>query len=173
VVGVTAAPAVFGDIEHLYCGSVFPGPQFFEDCETALCLFSAAWYGRQDAYWIAKHGMRGTCVDLDGDRLDEMARVYPTDWEFDAADVFYYAEGAVDSGLRWDVITLDPYTNLFEKCAAMLPTWCALANRVVVLGHGNYRLREPEAPEGWEQAARIKRSDFKGGIYWLVYRKTA
>jgi len=169
VAAVSAAPTVLRDIEHLYCGSVFPGPQYFEGCETALCLFSAAWHGRQDAYWIAKYGMRGWCVDLDRGRLDEMKAVYPEGWGFFPGDAFEYVK-AVQPGF-FDVITLDPFTNLFEKCADMLPTWCELANRVVVLGHGNYRLTEPPAPEGWSQVAKVKRSDFKGGIYWLAYAR--
>ena len=168
---MSAAPTVLRDIEHLYCGSVFPGPQFFEGCETALCLFSAAWHGRQDAYWIAKYGMRATCVDLDRGRLDEMREVYPRDWAFNREDVFVWTQRHQEVGSRWDVITLDPFTNLFERCADMLPTWCELANRVVVLGHGNYRLKEPPAPEGWSQVSRVRRSDFKGGIYWLTYAR--
>ena len=166
---MSAAPTVLRDIEHLYCGSVFPGPQFFEGCETALCLFSAAWHGRQDAYWIAKYGMQGVCVDLDGGRLEEMRAVYPEDWQFIQADVFNFT--SIPTRPRYDVITLDPFTNLFEKCADLLPRWCDNANRVVVLGHGNYRLKEPPAPEGWTKGPRFKRSDFKGGIYWLVYTR--
>ena len=42
---------------------------------------------------------------------------------------------------------------------------------MVVLGHGNYRLREPEAPDEWSLVQRIKRSDFKGGCYWLVFAR--
>lgn len=163
---VATAPSSFEEIEDLYCGSVYPGPRFFEGCETALCLFSAMWHGRQDVYWLAKAGLTGTCVDLDGARLSEMAAVYPAGWEFVQEDVFEFA-GATER--EWDVVTLDPWTGQFERCADLLPVWAGLARRVVVLGHGNYRLRVPEAPEGWRLVDRFKRSDFKGGIYWLVF----
>ena len=163
---VAVAPASFPEIENLYCGSVYPGPQYFKGCKTALCLFSAMWHGQQDVYWLAKAGLTGTCVDLNGGKLTEMEAVYPAGWEFVNADVFDYVDG---QQRRWDVATLDPWTGDFERCASMLPVWTALARKVVVLGHGNYRLREPEAPDGWHLADRFKRSDFKGGIWWLVF----
>lgn len=168
--GVVAAPERFTDIEDLYCGSVYPSFHREDGYETALCLFSAMWHGRQDVYWLAKAGITGTCVDLDGERLEQMREVYPDGWQFVEADVYEYA---VEADRTWDVVTLDPWTGQFERCAWMLPLWCQLANRAVVLGHGNYRLPEPQAPDGWELADRIKRSDFKGGIYWYRFEKAA
>lgn len=168
---VPVAHHTFDDQHALYSGSVFPSFAL-EGCETALCLFSAAWLGKQDAYWVAKAGLVGTCVDLDGGRLAEMDDIYPDDWLFVHADVFEFAANW-DGFHHWDVVTLDPFTNLFERCADMLPTWCGLARKTVILGHGNYRLTEPTAPEGWALTRRIKRSDFKGGVYWLVYQREA
>jgi hypothetical protein len=163
---VVTPPQEFKDIEHVYCGSVYPGPQYLEGCKTALCLFSAMWHGRQDVYWLAKAGLTGTCVDLNGDRLAQMEAVYPDGWEFVTADVFDYVQ---DQERTWDVVTLDPWSTQFERCADMLPVWTELANRVVVLGHGNYRLDWPKPPAGWVLADSFKRSDFKGGVYWLVF----
>lgn len=168
---LTTAPLGFEDIEDLYCGSVYPGPQFFEGCSTALCLFCAEWYGMQDAYWIAKAGLTGTCVDLNADKLARMREVYPEGWEFETADAYEFAEKALEDGRQWDALTLDPWTGQFQRCADLLTTWTTLARRVVVLGHGNYRLHRPEAPEGWSMVEAIKRSDFKGGIYWLVFAR--
>jgi hypothetical protein len=159
------------DIESLYCGTVYPGPQFFEGCETALCIFSAEWLGMQDAYWIAQHGLRGTCVDLQGDKLAQMREIYPQGWEFVEADAYDFAAGAVVEGRQWDALTLDPWTGQFQQCADLLPTWTTLARKTVVLGHGNYRLIRPEAPEGWTMTEAIKRSDFKGSVDWLVFQK--
>ena len=161
----------FRSIEHLYCGSVYPGPDRFEGCADALCLFSAEWHGRQDVYWLAKYGLATTCVDLNGAKLQQMADVYPNRFDFTVCDVFEFAEYAVEDGQSWDVVTLDPWTGQFEKCAAMIGTWTALARRVVVLGHGNYRLPEPVAPDGWQLAEKIRRSDFKGGVNWLVFAR--
>lgn len=155
----------FEAIEVPYCGTVYP-TDLLDGCETALCLFSAAWHGRQDVYWLAKAGLVGTCVDLDGEKLAEMQAVYPDGWEFVEADVYDYVH---DQPREWDVVTLDPWTGQFERCADMIDVWCSLATKVVILGHGNYRLREPEAPEGWKLERKIRRSDFKGGINWLVF----
>lgn len=166
-----AVAEAFDERDLLYCGSVYPGAATFEGCETALCLFCAEWLGRQDAYWIAQHGMTGTCVDLSGEKLERMAELYPVGWEFHTADVYDFTAEALKSGAQWDVLTLDPWTGQFERCADLLPTWTTLARKVVVLGHGNYRLPVPPAPSGWTHSLSIKRSDFKGGIYWLVYTR--
>lgn len=133
---------------------------------TALILFAAAWHGRQDAYHIAQAGMVGTCVDADGARLTEMERVYPSGWEFVEADVFSFTASAALSGLKWDVVSLDPFTNLFDRCADLLETWCSLARRAVVLGSGTYTV--VDAPKGWRVTDQRWRSDFHGGIYWRV-----
>ena len=174
--GAVAPPKVLSDIENLYCGSVYPGPQFFEGCETALCLFSAEWLGMQDAYWIAKHGMTGTCVDLQADQLAQMRELYPEGWEFVEGDVYdvtlaWLPHGRPGYGRQWDAVTLDPWTGQFQKCSELLDRWTTLARKTVVLGHGNYRLTRPEAPEGWTMTQAILRSDFKGGVYWLVFQR--
>lgn len=169
--GAVAEPQVFEDIEDLYSGSVYPGKQFFEGCETALCLFSAEWLGRQDVYWLAKHGLTGTCVDLQGDKLARMEEMYPSGWAFIESDAYLFAQEALENGLRWDVVNLDPWTGQFDQCAELLPTWTTLARKVVVLGHGNYRAQRPEVPEGWRLALDIRRGDFRGGVWWLVYAR--
>jgi hypothetical protein len=168
VATLTAPPEQFSDIEDLYCGSVYPRVERGQGYETALCLFSAMWYGMQDVYWIAKAGLVGMCVDLDGEKLNAMREVYPEGWEFVEGDVFEFAE---DTDRTWDVVTLDPWTGQFERCADLLPLWCSLAESRVVLGHGNYRLPDPVAPEGWQLVLKLKRSDYKGGIYWMVYER--
>lgn len=162
------APRTFEEIEVPYCGTVYPGPKLLDGCSTALCLFSAMWHGRQDVYWLAKQGLTGTCVDLEAERLAEMKAVYPRGWKFVTADVFEYASKLKRT---WDVVSLDPWSGQFERCAEMLPVWASLADRVVVLGHGNYRLRRPDPPDGWSLAHSFKRSDFKGGVYWLVFTR--
>ena len=168
---VAIEPEQFSDLEDLYCGSVYPNPQVFEGCKTALCLFSAEWLGKQDVYWLAKAGLTGTCVDLNGNNLSRMREIYPEGWEFVEADAYDFAQAAVEEDVQWDVVNLDPWTGQFDQCAKLLETWTTLARKVVVLGHGNYRLHRPEAPKGWTLSHDIKRGDFKGGVFWLVFTR--
>lgn len=161
----------FEDIEDLYCGSVYPNPRTFDGCESALCLFSAEWLGKQDVYWLAKAGLTGTCVDLQGDKLAQMRELYPEGWKFHEDDVYGFSELAVERGWQWDVVNLDPWTGQFQQCADLIDRWTTLARKVVVIGHGNYRLTPPEAPEGWTLVQTIKRSDFKGHVDWLVFKR--
>lgn len=132
-------------------------------CETALVLFAAAFGGRQDAYWMAEAGLTATCVDIDGDKLREMAENYPAGWEFVNADAYEFV-AATDR--RWDVVSADPWTNQFAQAAEALPAMCRAASRAVILGVGAGALLSP--PAGWEETGRVRRSDYDGGVFWAV-----
>lgn len=131
--------------------------------ETALVLFAAGFYGRQDAFWIAEAGLAATCVDSDGDRLADMIRLYPQEWEFVRMDAYEFARSAVN---QWDVVTLDPFTNEFQRCADNVTAWCRLADHAVVLGTGT--ATRLAVPVGWRRESRRRRSDYDGGVYWTV-----
>jgi hypothetical protein len=133
-------------------------------CADALVLFAAAFHGQQDAVWMAEAGLRTTCVDIDQEKLREMMDAYPADWEFVCEDVFEF----VDTARRWDVISIDCPSNLFDKCARLLPLWCALARKTVVLGSDR---RYPRIPEGWRIMERLHRSHNYGGVYWMVFER--
>jgi hypothetical protein len=165
-------PLRFEDIESLYCGSVYPSPDvYMQGCSTALAIFCAQWYGTQDAYWLARAGLDVTFVDEQAEKLAVMRELYPGKTSSVVGDAYEYAKRALDEGLQWDVVNLDPWTSQFDQCAKLIDTWTTLARKVVVLGHGNYRLTAPEAPEGWQHALTIRRSDFKGGVNWLVFTR--
>lgn len=135
-------------------------------CETALVLFCAAFLGRQDAFWINEAGLVGTCVDTDEKKLDEMWMLYPDSWEFVAMDAY---EFAASSGRQWDVVTLDPFTNEFTRCADNLEGWCRLAKHAVIMGTGIGTVVSP--PPGWRQADHRHRTTHDGGVYWTVLER--
>jgi len=132
-------------------------------CETALVLFAAAFGGRQDAAFIADAGLAATCVDQDGDRLLEMAINYPAGWEFVHRDVYEFVR---EETRRWDVVSADPWTTQFDRCADLLPTLCRLARRAVILGTGPGTILG--AADGWRETSRVHRSDYRGGTYWAT-----
>ena len=140
-------------------------------CTDALILFAAGFHGRQDAWHIANHRLYGTCVDADGALLEEMRSVYPDGWEFYEQDVFAFTQRALQTERTWDIVSLDPFTNLFDRCADMLETWCVLARRAVILGSGTYTV--VDAPDGWQVTDQRFRSDFHGGVYWRVLEPAA
>ncbi len=135
-------------------------------CESALVLFAAAFYGRQDAVWMADAGLTATCVDTDSGRLEEMRGMYPDGWEYVTGDAFEFAANA--AGREWDVVSLDPFTNLIQECADLLPVWCHLARRAVVLGTMGYT--SFVSPAGWRVVEEVPRSSFNGGVFWTVLR---
>lgn len=161
-----AAPETLEEIGHSDEADLYPR-HVLKGCETALVLFSAAFFGRQDAYWVADAGLRATCLDTDADRLDQMADVYPTDWDFIEADVYEWAPAAESMSRHWDVVSVDCPSGHFDRCADLVPLWCALARRAVVLGCGLNR-RDILVPSGWRLSETRKRSMYDGGVYWAV-----
>jgi hypothetical protein len=93
-----------------------------------------------------------------------MAPVYPPAWEFLIDDAYEFAADAAGNQ-RWDVVSLDPFTNEFERCAKLIDLWCSVANHAVILGTGS--ALEVQAPRGWTIALRRRRSLFAGGVDWV------
>lgn len=137
-----------------------------EGVTTALAGFCAAFLGRQDCVWLADAGVHTICVDVDEDRLREMRPLYPRDWVFLVDDIYGYAASQAAYGREFDLVTLDPPTNQFDRVAHRLPLWCSLARSLVIVGTPGYVVGDQ--PKGWQITDHIRRSDFAGGVYWTV-----
>lgn len=144
-------------------GDTYP-VELLAGASTGLVLFAALWHGRQDAVHMADAGLAATCVDLDERRLNEMAPVYPLGWEFYVDDAYEFTADAAGNS-TWDVVSLDPFTNDFERCAKLVDLWCSVARQAVILGTGS--ALEVRAPRGWKIALRRRRSSFAGGVDWV------
>lgn len=134
--------------------------------DDALLLFAAGFLGKQDGYFVAKAEMAATCVDIRTDLLEQMAAVYPIDWEFVTADAYEYAER---TKRRWDVVSVDCPSNQFDRCAESVGLWCSLARHAVVLGTSGRT--DLVAPAGWDVTERRLRSMNYGGTYWAVLER--
>lgn len=117
---------------------------------TALSLFAAAFLGVNDAIYFARNDMTATCVDTDEQRLEEMADLYPYDWDFVVSDAWEFAEAAGREGRRWDVVTVDTYTGrATDRSLQTLDLWCSLAERVVCATLPRKRLNDVLLVEGF------------------------
>lgn len=137
-----------------------------QGCDSALVMFCAAFGGNQDARWVRDAGLTATCIDLDQPKLHAMANSYPKDWRFLCGDVYEFPASTTD---MWDVVTLDPFTNQFDRCAGMIDDWCRLARHAVVIGTGAETI--VEAPDGWEVTGTYQRSTYDGGVYWTLVER--
>jgi hypothetical protein len=160
---VSYPPESFADIYDRGSGETFPR-HLLEGQETGLVLFAAGFYGMHDAYWMAEAGVRATCVDIDQEKLETMRRIYPDDWTFACQDAFELAE-SLDR--RFDVVTVDPGSNWFERVADLTELWCSLARRAAVIGAG-VGTKDMRAPEGWRVTDTRRRSNHLGGVFWVV-----
>lgn len=161
-------PATLEDIRVERSGDIFPSARL-EGLRTALVLFAAGFYGRQDAFWIAEAGLRATCVDIDREKIQHMATLYPKGWSFVCDDVFEYVKTAESWRLRWDIVTVDCKSDLFDNASRMVDTWCDRAKRIVILGSDGLSLIVP--PNDWTVVDVIHRSDHEGGVYWTVMER--
>lgn len=141
-------------------GQVFPR-HLLDRCQDALVLFAAGFDGRQDAYWVNEAGVDATCVDIR--TLDRMRQLYPATWEFVQGEAFAFARA---TERQWDLVTVDCPSGMFALCAEHVALFCHLARVAVVLGNGLGVKVTP--PAGWKVTEKRRRSNFRGGVYWLV-----
>lgn len=165
---ITPPPASLAEIQDPADYTPYPTDKLAGH-RTALCMFCAAWWGRQDAYWLADAGLLTDCVDIDADKLEQMQRVYPNDWSFHDWDAFTFGEVAAERGTLWDVVSLDPFTNLIPQCVDQIPLWCKLARHLVIIG--TLHSTPVWAPWGWRATEQRHRSDNYGGVYWTVLER--
>lgn len=137
-----------------------------QDCQSALLLFGAGFYGANDGIRFHDAGVeRVVCVDTDAERLAVMQRLYPESWAFVTADVWEYLDGCAD---RFDVISADPPTNLSDRTLRSLPHLCKLARRAVVVGttFSAWRKTLVAIPGYWQRTGVLARND---EVCWLVW----
>jgi hypothetical protein len=154
------------DVRQDAAASLYPGDRL-SGLRSALMGFCAAFHGAQDCVWVADAGLPAvTAVDIDERRLSEMSAIYPATWGFIASDLFIFAAGRYAEDASYDLVSLDPPSDLFQTVADLTGLWCGLADRLVVIGTGRHTLLEP--PPGWDETDRITRSTRTGGVYWSV-----
>lgn len=133
--------------------------------ETALLLFAGGFHGENDGIHFADAGIAATCVDILPDGLEVMRGIYPDSWEFVQADAFAFASL---TDRRWDSVCVDSPTVLFERVEGALEAFSALARRLLIVGVGWAQVGRISAPVGWQVVRRIRRSGYRGGVFWLV-----
>lgn len=158
-----AAVAPAGLDELRAHGDVYP-TEILDGYSTALVLFAAGFYGRQDAIHIADAGLTATCVDTNAENLVRMRWIYPDGWTFLALDAYEFAWGAAQAGQTWDVVSVDCPTGAFQDCAEMIDVWGALADHAVVLGTAPRASVTP--PTGFRHVNAVRRSSV---AEWAVF----
>ncbi len=130
---------------------------------TALGLFAAGYHGWNDVVHFARSDMKITAVDIDTDKLFEMAEIYPSGCEFVAEDAWEFAEKSRAAGRMWDVVSVDPYfDNDAERAWRSLPLWLSLARETLTLTV--HTEGDVTVPNGWEGSYFPR----NGNVGWLV-----
>jgi hypothetical protein len=103
---------------------------------TAACVFCAAFTGRQDVAYVEAAGVRDvTLVDSGVELMRDMAKRFPK-YHREIRDWRVALERWENEDRRFDVITLDPWTNMDEEVQREVRRFAELAKRWLVLGVG-------------------------------------
>ncbi len=133
---------------------------------TALSLFSAGFYGRNDVIHFVRSGMKVECVDVDSDKLWDMVAVYPAPFAVHVDDAWEFAESAVQKGRQWDVVSVDPFMgDAAEKAWETLYLWTQIARNLVTLTVATST--KLNVPEGWTSSF-FPRND---RVAWMVLQR--
>jgi hypothetical protein len=112
-----------------------PYPPIRDGLVTGLLLFGCAFNGGNDGAHLRKAGLRCTVVDTDNERIEIMRPHYPRDWTFVCCDAFRFAADARRREARFDVVSVDPFSNdadrVFESIESLL---MPIARRMLVVG---------------------------------------
>lgn len=155
---MAAVSVVVDPLEAIYAEACLYPTHLLREGETGLCLFAAAFLGINDAIHMARAGMFTTCVDIDGDRLAQMAELYYEGAHPIAGiigDAWSYAEQWQRGKAMFDVVSVDSFTGEIEpRVMASLPLWCSLARRVVTVTHT--RGAKYEVPDDWKAEIMLR-----------------
>lgn len=139
--------------------------QVLEHARNALVLFGCALNGENDGSWIAGAGIPTVCVDIVGERTGGMRGAYPDDWEFVVADAFEWVKHTSD---RFDLVSVDPPSNLSAAAADHLTEWLRVTNQTLVLGMQFETMNRAHVPAGWMVSETVRRSAVS---VWLVLER--
>lgn len=159
-----------------------------EGAASAACFFAAAFLGRNAEVHVADAGVRRVVlVDLDEARLREMAGLYPPAWEIRPGDAYALVRRMAETGESYDLVTVDPFTNAIPAALGQVRAWLTVTKRYLVIGadcawfESRGGKPEPATVTRWlvdegckELAVAVavhKRSDYRGGVYWIVLRR--
>lgn len=147
--------------------------------QDVLLLFGSGRGGAADGRWVAEAGYRNvTVVDWDAATLEPMMAKAPEGWRSLERDILQWL-GDPAWHTQWAYLSADPPSQLAPQIVELLPTWLSYARHYATItmyrhcfaGEGEPSHRSPELaapPKGWRYTNLIKRSGFRGGIYWLV-----
>lgn len=155
----------------------------------ACCFFAGAFLGRNDAAYLHTAGITDVaCVDTDEAKLIEMHEIYPPTWKWLARDAYEVARETQDSRRKADVVTVDPWTGDIGRALWALPLWLAVTERVLIIGtclDWFDSMKLPATLDGanewitrqhWSGAPTpppatrlVKYSEYRGGLWWLVF----
>jgi hypothetical protein len=134
--------------------------------DSVLCLCCAAFEGANDVIHIYEKGVEGVfLVDNNEEALLRVARKYG--YPCKVSDWKAYIDKCIRNERRYDVIVLDGWTDMDEEVWGTLDDILQVCNKVAIIGMSDAYAKE----KGYDMSAAVKRSDYGGGVYWVICEK--
>lgn len=151
---------------------------------SALCLYAAAFLGRQDVIHLHDLGIYVFAVDANEEKVEEMRGLYGKRLSGRFAEAFTQVADMIAAGAEFDVVTADPWTQDIPAVLDRLATLARLSTGLVIVGvtrawmEGAGFAYSAEGLRLWTAARGIpldvvtlhERSQHVGGVAWGVWR---
>lgn len=136
--------------------------EYLKSTDKVLCLFSAAFGGRQDVQYVYDAGVED-CIMIDNDVEKLAALQFP--YKKIEYDCFKYIDECVRLEERFDVVISDQWTQQMAIINTdYLERLKQITKRVLIIGCSQIYLDEGNTVTD----LLIKRSTHLGGIFWRV-----
>jgi hypothetical protein len=111
-----------------------PYPHIPIGAKTGLIVFGCGdGVSRNDVPYFQRSHLETTIVDNHQPYIDRMQAELP-EWTYVNSDAFRFLSDAILRQAKWDVVSVDPYTNQAAETFGRLFEWPLLARELCVVG---------------------------------------
>lgn len=159
-----------------------------EGTSSAAAFYAAALMGVRDVIHLHDHNVKDVVlIDLDADKMAELQKVYPANWEYVVDDAYKVMDRLHDDGRAFDILILDPWTHRQRSDMERLPSLLDITNRYIVisLSANSYFRQANINPDSHESLLehlqdldpRVSSvqvqlcTSIDGGLYWVTIGK--
>jgi hypothetical protein len=159
-----------------------------ENVRSACAFYSVGLMGMRDVIHLqGKCVPEVTLVDIDGEKMAEMRKIYPQNWDYVVGDADEVLSLFRRQKRRFDVIVLDPWVTDQIRIMERLSDLLDIANQYVVISLSKNSFYSPlgvnplakdvlaylkAKDERVANVSQVKCTNFDGGIFWVAIRRS-
>ena len=170
------------DILYRAQSATFPCA-ILSEVNTAISFFSAHFHGLNDIVHLYQNNVKNIWInDLNEKLLRETAELYDLQDYMLPGDAFEVARLCAEAEMSFDLVVCDPFTGLMKEviedqsfyniCSRYL-VFGVTKSLILEKGNGDLDRMFRKLSDQFTVQSAVKRSDFKGGVYWVLLSKNS